>query len=374
MPGESLLLQKSIGAVPHSGGKRFEPGSEYYNTILAWLEAGVPSDSGEVPTVEEVELFPHNAVLEGAGATQQMVVRAKYSDGTFRDVTNLAVFFSNNDSSAAVDRGGLVKAANRGEAFVMARFATKTVGSQFIVLPAGIPYAAPSEPPANYVDELVGAKLAKLRILPSGICSDPVFLRRVTIDITGKLPTEAECREFAADKDSAKRAKLIDRLLEKKDFAEIWAMKWAEMLMIRTTIQVSNKAAYLYANWLTDRISKNMPVNTMVRELLSANGGTFRNPATNYYQVENETLKTAENVAQQFMGIRVQWRSATTIPSTAGPWTTTTASRLSSRKSAANRGRTTVRQSFSTAAAAKWRIRWAAASCRRNSSAVPSPT
>ena len=128
----------------------------------------------------------------------------------------------------------------------------------------------------------------------------------MTIDITGKLPTEAECREFAADKDSAKRAKLIDRLLEKKDFAEIWAMKWAEMLMIRTTIQVSNKAAYLYANWLTDRISKNMPVNTMVRELLSANGGTFRNPATNYYQVENETLKTAENVAQQFMGIRVQ--------------------------------------------------------------------
>jgi hypothetical protein len=306
VPAESLLLEKAIGAVPHSGGKRFEPGSEYYNTLLAWLVAGVPSDAGDVPTVEEVELYPHNAVLEGAGAVQQMIVRAKYSNGTVRDMTNLAVFLSNNDNSASVDTSGLVKAANRGEAFVMARFATKTVGSQFIVLPVGVPYTRPNEPPANYVDELVGAKLEKLRILPSGICSDPVFLRRVTIDITGKLPTEEEYRAFAADTAPGKRARLIDRLLEKKDFAEIWAMKWAEMLMIRTTPQVSYKSAYLYANWLADRISKNVPVNQMVHELLGAAGGTFRNPATNYYQVETDTLKTAENVAQQFMGIRVQ--------------------------------------------------------------------
>ena len=171
-----------------------------------------------------------------------------------------------------------------------------------------------------------GAKLEKLRILPSGICSDPVFLRRVTIDITGKLSTEEDYRAFVADTAPDKRARLIDRL-GKKAFAEIWAMKWAEMLMIRTTHQVSYKSAYLYANWLADRISRNVPVNRMVHELLGATGGTFRNPATNYYQVETDTLKTAENVAQQFMGIRVQWRTATTTPSTVGPWTTITASR-----------------------------------------------
>jgi len=148
-----------------------------------------------------------------------------------------------------------------------------------IVLPKGIAYTPPTTPPANYVDELVNAKLAKLRLLPSELCSDPGFLRRVTIDITGRLPTEDECRQFQDDKDPAKRAKAIDRLLERKEFAEIWAMKWAELLMIRTTNGVSDKSAFLYANWLTERISKNVPINQMVRELLAANGGTFRNAA-----------------------------------------------------------------------------------------------
>jgi len=202
--------------------------------------------------------------------------------------------------------GGLVTAANRGEAFVMARFETKTVGSQVIVLPGRAPPAPPAAPPANYVDELVNAKLAKLRLEPSPLCSDPVFLRRVTLDVTGRLPTEEEYQEFLADKDPAKRAKAIDRLLQKKEFAEIWAMKWAELLMIRTTNEVSNKAAYLYASWLTERIARNEPIDRMARELLGASGGTFRNPATNFYQVETDTLKTAENVAQVFMGLRVQ--------------------------------------------------------------------
>lgn len=305
VPDESLLLQKATGAVPHTGGKRFAPQSQYYATLRAWLEAGVPNDSGQVPHMETLELYPPKAVLQGTGTTQQMIARARYSDGTVRDVTDLAVFFSNNDNSATVDENGLVKAGNRGEAFVMARFETKTTGTQMIVLPAGVPQA-PSTPPANYIDELVLAKLAKLRMVSSPVCSDPVFLRRVTLDITGKLPTEEEYRAFLADKDPAKRAKLIDRLLERKEFAEIWAMKWGELLMIRTTNEVSNKSAWLYANWLTDHISRNVPVDQMVRELLSASGGTFRNPATNFYQVETDTLKTAENVAQVFLGFRIQ--------------------------------------------------------------------
>jgi len=306
VPPESLLLQKATGSVPHTGGKRFDPNSPYYATLRSWLEAGAPNDSGQVPSVETLELYPPKAVLEGAGTTQQMIARARYSDGTVRDVTDLAVFFSNNDNSAVVDEHGLVKAANRGEAFVMARFETKTTGAQMIVLPAGVPYTRPSEPPANYIDQLVEAKLEKLRMVPSPLCSDAVFLRRVTLDITGKLPTEDEYRAFLADKDPAKRAKRIDALLDRKEFAEIWAMKWGELLMIRTTNEVSNKSAWLYANWLTDRISRNVPVDQMVRELLSASGGTFRNPATNFYQVETDTLKTAENVAQVFLGFRIQ--------------------------------------------------------------------
>ncbi|HUT91542.1 MAG TPA: DUF1549 and DUF1553 domain-containing protein [Thermoguttaceae bacterium] len=306
LPEESLIMEKATGKVPHTGGKRFEPGSEYYQTLLEWLQAGAPNDPAEVAKVEAVELYPPQAVLEGSGVPQRFIARAKYSDGTDRDVTHLAAFLSNNDNSAPVDPNGLVTAGSRGQAFVLARFESKTVGSRVLVLPAGLEYAPPDDPPVNYIDELVAAKLRKLRILPSGIGSDPVFLRRVTIDVTGRLPMEEEYRAFLADRDPGKRAKLIDRLLGRKEFAEIWALKWVELLMIKSRNDVSYKSAYLYSTWLTEQIAAGVPVNQMARELLSANGGTFTNPATNFYRIERDTLKTAENVAQVFMGFRTQ--------------------------------------------------------------------
>jgi hypothetical protein len=305
LPRDSLLLEKSVGHVPHTGGKRFDEDSEYYHTILRWLEAGAPKDPVEPPACVKVELFPPNAVLEGAGATQQFIARAIYSDGTDRDVTNLAVFLTNNDNSAPINPQGLVTAANRGEAFVMARFGTHTVGSQVLVLPKDLKFT-PAPITGNYIDQLVLAKLNKIRVEPSGICSDEEFLRRVSIDIVGLLPTPAEYQAFAADSSADKRARLVDRLLARKEFSEIWAMKWAELLMIKSSNDVSYKAMLLYYTWLTDKIANNVPLDEMVRELLSASGGTFRNPATNYYQTERDTLKVAENVAQQFMGIRTQ--------------------------------------------------------------------
>jgi hypothetical protein len=306
LPRESLMMQKTSGNVPHTGGKRFAEDSEYYATILRWLEAGVPQDAADVALPVSLEVYPPKAVLEGEGTTQPFIARAKYSDGTDRDVTNLAVFLTNNDNSAPIDGDGVVTAGARGEAFIMARFATFTVGSQVLVLPKGLDYTPPTTSPSNYVDELVGAKLQRIRVLPSDLCSDEVFLRRVTIDITGILPTVEEYQQFMADADPAKRAKLVDRLLERKEFSEIWAMKWANLLMVKTTNEVSYKSMFLYSNWLTNQISSNVPLNEMVQKLLSANGGTFSNPATNYYQIERDTLKTAENVAQVFMGIRTQ--------------------------------------------------------------------
>jgi len=304
-PKDSLLIEKCNGAVPHTGGKRFDPGSEYYTTLMRWLEAGAPNDPAPTPAVIAVDLYPPAAVLEGEGATQQFIARARYADGTDRDITSLATFLTNNDNSAPITPDGLVTAAARGEAFVMARFETKTVGNQVLVLPKGLMYTPPAIA-GNYIDELIGAKLNKIRITPSGLCTDEQFLRRVTIDITGLLPTEEEYLAFMADADPNKRANLVNRLLERKEFSEIWAMKWAELLMIKTTNQVSTKSAYLYANWLTDKIAGNVPLDVMVQELLSASGGTFKNPPTNYYQIERDTLKTAENVAQVFMGIRTQ--------------------------------------------------------------------
>lgn len=305
VPEQSLVYLKATGGVPHSGGKRMEPGGEYAQTLLNWLTAEAKIDAETPPTCTQVELFPAQAVLEGEGASQRLVAVAHYSDGTTRDVTSLAAFTTNNERAAAVTELGAVTAGVRGEAFVMARFDTHTVGSQVLTLPAGLQYTAP-ETSGNYIDHLVGEKLKKLRILPSGTCTDEEFLRRVTIDIVGLLPTEEEYLEYMADNSADKRAKLVDRLLERKEFSEIWAMKWAQLLMVKSNNQVSYKAAFQYSSWLTNQLANNQPIDQIVQKLIASSGGVFEQPATNFYQVERNTLKTAENVAQVFMGIRTQ--------------------------------------------------------------------
>ncbi|PHS19022.1 MAG: cell surface protein [Blastopirellula sp.] len=306
VPEASLLIEKAIGAVPHTGGKQFSKDSEYYETMYRWLAAGAPKDPGEVPTCEKVEIYPPKAVLEGEGTTQQFIVKAFFSDGSTRDVTNLTMFSSSNGNSAPITKDGLVTAGARGEAFVMARYDIHTVGSQTVILPTDLQYEQPKVT-GNYIDELVGAKLHNLRILPSEVCTDEEYLRRTSIDITGHLPTAEEYQQFMADNSADKRAQLVNRLLERKEFSEIWAMKWAQILMIKSVNnQVSYKSAFLYNNWLTEKIANEVPLDQMVREMLSASGGTFSNPATNFYQIETDTLKTAENVAQVFMGIRTQ--------------------------------------------------------------------
>ena len=305
IPEKSLVVEKATGNVPHTGGKLFEKDSQYCGVLMAWLQAGAPTDPADPPTVVGVDLYPPSAVMEGEKSLQPFIARARYSDGSDRDVTNLAVFNSNNSSSLTIAKDGLAEAAARGEAFVTARFSTSTVGSQVLVLPKDLQYTPPAIT-GNYIDELVGAKLNRLRILPSELCTDEEFLRRVSLDITGLPSTEEDYQSFMADADPQKRSKLIDRLLERKEFAEIWAMKWAELLMVKSSNEVSYKSMFLYNNWLTNKIASGVPLDQMVRELLSASGGTFTNPATNFYQIERDTLKTAENVAQVFMGIRTQ--------------------------------------------------------------------
>jgi hypothetical protein len=305
-PERSLVLEKSIGTVSHSGGSLFKADSRYYSTLLEWLQNGAPDDPGPVPQVVSVELYPVGGVLNGPATTQQLTVVANYSDGTTRDVTELAYFSSANDNSATVSQAGVVTAANRGEAFVMARYDTHTVGRHFIVLPKDLEFVWQELPANNYIDELMYEKWKRLRIEPTTVCDDATFLRRVSLDICGMLPTSAELQLFLADQDGNKRSKKIDELLERKEFVEMWVMKWAELLQIRSTLNVSYKSALLYFNWLQQQIANDVPIDAMVRELLSSKGGTFSNPATNYYQMETDTLKVSENVAQVFMGMRTQ--------------------------------------------------------------------
>jgi Protein of unknown function (DUF1549)/Protein of unknown function (DUF1553)/Bacterial Ig-like domain (group 2) len=307
-PHESLLLLKATGAVPHTGGTRFTRESAYYATLRRWIEDGAPNDPPSIPKPVALDITPQQIVLE-TPATQPITARAKYSDGSERDVTNLAVFLTNNGNSASVSREGLVTAKNRGEAFVTARFATFTVGCQVIVVPKGLAYQWPGAAENNYIDALVDRKLQKLKILPSQVCDDGTFIRRAHLDVVGTLPTRQEYEYFISTQDPDKRRRLIDTLLARKEFVELWVMKWAELLKIRSTDDpnvVSYKSTLLYYNWLAERIAANTPMNQIVRELLSATGGTFKNPATNYYQVETDTLKVAENTAQVFAGMRMQ--------------------------------------------------------------------
>ena len=306
VPEKSLTIEKATGSVPHTGGKRFAPDSELCKDLVEWIATGCPTDAAAIPTCTSIDIYPKQAVLDGEGETQQVTVVAKYSDGTDRDVTHLALFLTNNENSAAINETGLVTAGARGEAYVMARFATHTVGSQYIVLPKGVQFTFPQEPPTNYVDELVNAKLQKLRIAPSPVCSDEVFLRRIYLDLTGLLPTVEEYERFMTSTDPEKRNKLIDELLERKEFTEIWVQYWAEWLMVRSSNIISYKSMLLYYNWLADQIGRNVPLDKMTQDLLSASGGTFKTPATNFYQNERDILKVSENVAQVFMGMRIQ--------------------------------------------------------------------
>ncbi|MFP6768539.1 MAG: DUF1549 domain-containing protein, partial [Planctomycetaceae bacterium] len=419
VPSSSLMMEKIVGIVPHTGGSQLEADSEMYATLDRWLTAGAPNDPGAVPMVSKLELYPKEAVLDGEGATQKLNVLAHYVDGTTRDVTPLAVFLTSNATSAEIEQSGTVTAHARGEAFVMARFETHTTGSRFIVLPKGLNYTDPKTAEVNYVDTLIHQKLRKLRIVPSELCNDEIFLRRAYLDVTGVLPTgeeywrfmrktpaaetflagkvkaQAEALKAEAEKKTAaetaakalpaaetalaaaqkqataakdeaakkaaavvlktatdakvavekaaadaakaaevalsarqaadaelalaksgveysklngqvKRERLIDELLNRKEFVEMWVMKWAELLTIRTTNAVSYKPMLRYYNWLNERIANNVSIDVMCQELLGANAGTFANAATNYYQNETNTLKVSENVAQVFMGMRIQ--------------------------------------------------------------------
>ncbi|MFQ5424336.1 MAG: DUF1549 domain-containing protein [Phycisphaerae bacterium] len=306
-PGGSLILQKPATIVAHEGGRCFAPGDPYYSTIERWIAEGAHDDPKNLPALTGIEVLPPESVLAGAGATQQLLVRATYSDGADRDVTHLAVTATDNDRSATIDDRGVVTAGARGEAHIMVRYGVFAEVAHVIVLPAETAFTWPDVPANNYIDQRVYVKLRKLRITPSAVCGDAVFLRRVYIDLVGGLPTVAEYDRFVSDQAPDKRARLIDELLKRPEFPEIWAMKWAELLRIESgSRRISFKAMFRYNNWLRDAILTDMPMNRMVRTLLTAGGGNFANPAANFYMVETDPKSMAENVAQVFLGIRVQ--------------------------------------------------------------------
>jgi hypothetical protein len=306
-PEQSLMLTKPTGEVDHIGGTVLAKDGILYNMMHRWIAEGAQDDPKDVKSLVGIEMLPKEVVLEGEGATQQFVVMAKYSDGTDRDVTELTVLSSVDESIVSVDERGLATAGQRGEGYLMARFGTFAVVSQSITVAKGVEPFTYEEAPKNYIDERIYEKYTKVRLKPAVLADDESFLRRVYVDILGVLPTVEETRQFLASEDPDKRARLIDALLERPEFAELWAMKWAEVLRVKSVANVlDTKGMHRYNDWLRHAITNNLPMDELVKQLLTAEGGNFTSPAANFYLVERQPELMAENVAQVFMGIQLQ--------------------------------------------------------------------
>lgn len=306
-PEGSLFLQKATGQVPHGGGRKLKLDGVEYLTLRQWIAAGAPFSAPEVPTVSRLSMVIGDRVL-GRGQTQQLAVIAHYSDGSSRDVTRQSEFAGNLDVVASVDADGLVRAGtNSGEAAIMARHM-----GHVAVFRALVPHAPPLASidgfkSATPIDELVVAKWKKLGLRPSPVCDDATFLRRLTIDLCGRLPTVAETRSFLSDNGADKRAKAVDRLLDSPDYPAYFAMKWGSILR-NSNLAGAEKAAYAFHNWIKDSISRNRPYDEFVRGVVAAAGEWSDSPAINWYwqNRDDQLHQTTADVAQVFLGIRLQ--------------------------------------------------------------------
>ena len=312
VPEQSLLLMKALGKVPHTGGQRFKVNSEHYQTLLRWIEAGAPDDSDTVPTATGLAIVPDKILFQGKDKTRKVKVMATYSDGSERDVTRLALYLTNNAANAGIDDQGNVSAGTSGTTNVFARFAKFTTGAEVIVLPqTSAGYKKPSVKPVNYIDELVSARLDKLRILPSGMADDQQFLRRIYLDLIGLPPSTDEYRRFMA---SRNRAKLIDELMERDEFADVWATKWSEMVKVLGDTNSGSgtdpKVAQTYYKWIREQVKKNSPLDQFVRAQVQGSGSNLSDPQANLYtmlpQGTYQAKAVAQDVAQVFTGVRIQ--------------------------------------------------------------------
>ena len=304
-PPDSLLIRKALGEVNHTGGQCIEEGTRFHQTLLSWIGSGAPADPQDAPVPTGIRVFPEEAVFATSSGSQPLLVLAEFSDGTDRDVTDLSVFLSNNEAAAGVSANGRISANGPGSAFIMARFDQFTQGTAVIVRP-GTPYQFPAIEATSEIDRLVFNRWQALHLLPSELCSDETFLRRVYLDLTGLLPTPAERLQFLNNSSPYRRETLVDQLMQRPDFTDLWVMRWAELLQIRSTNGVSPKGLLLYDRWLRERVHAGVTIDQIVRELLPATGGTFENPAAGYYQTETTPQLLAENVAQSFLGTRIQ--------------------------------------------------------------------
>lgn len=304
MPTQSLLLQKATNQSPHGGGQRLEADSHEYRLLQRWVASGLHYGDENNLRVTKIEVVPAQAKLERK-SEQQLSVIATYSDGSYEDITRTAQYESNNTDLAEVDTRGLVSLSERpGDVAVMARYQGQVAVFQASI-PLGVPIDAWPES-RNVVDELVFSKLKTLGIPPSSISDDATFIRRVTLDLCGRLPNLEETQAFLSNTATDKYESTVDRLLASIDHAEFFAKKWSTILRNRRATPGHQFGTFAFFDWLRDSFYNNKPYDQFVSELLTASGSVDSNPPVAWLREVSTTEARVEDAAQLFLGQRLQ--------------------------------------------------------------------
>jgi hypothetical protein len=303
-PKTSLILRKPLGEVPHEGGLRLARGSKSYEFLHDWIEEGAHDDPG-APAAVRLEVLPEPRVMSGAADAQQVVALLHGAGGTLRDVTPICYYDSSNPSIAEVDADGYVRFKARGEVAIIAHYLNLVANVRLTHLVDVPGFTQAEVPQDSLIDRAVFAKLNRMRIRPSERCADREFIRRVYLDVLGVLPSPDEVKAFLADSPENRRDHVIERLLVRPEFYDFWALKFADVLRSNGRI-IQTKGAYVFHRWIRGCLERNLPMDELVRELLTSEGSTFRNPAANYYRISRDPETAVETTAQLFLGVRIQ--------------------------------------------------------------------
>jgi hypothetical protein len=301
-PDASLILAKATSRVPHEGGKRFDPDEVQYKLIRGWIARGAHDDSAAPPV--QLDVPPRHAILDAPNQSQALRVVARFADGTTKDVTHLTRFSVNDETVARVGSNGVVHKRQHGEAAVAAEYMGLMATARIAFRDAAPGFRWPNPPANNFVDPLVFAKWKELRIEPSGLCTDAAFIRRAHLDAIGRLPTPGRVRAYLADQSPDKRARLVDELLARPEFADWWGLKWADRLGVNQRF-VGKIGAVKYHRWVREQIAANVPEDEFARQVLTAGGGNYTHPPAGFFRRLRDPMTRAEEISQLFLGVRI---------------------------------------------------------------------
>jgi WD40 repeat protein len=306
-PEESLLLRKATQAIDHEGGERFAPDSDSHEMLRNWIAQGAPYSIPDEPSLQSITATPA-AEQYRKGQKLKLEVTARYSDASMRNVTHLAEYQSNDKGMATVDEHGLVTLGQQfGEGVVVIRYLDEVAVVRVTVpfdklLPSDV-YAG--LPVHNEIDRLVYERHKAMGLLVSGRCADAEFIRRASLDATGKLPNTKRVRRFLESNATGKRKQLVDELLADPEWADYWATKFGDLLRPNTQ-RVGVKPVFLMDRWIRKRLRENTPYDEFVRELLTAEGSSHEYGPVALYRHKREPADAGAFVSRVFLGVRLE--------------------------------------------------------------------